>query len=83
MSIGDLNELLEIDLPDEDWDTVAGFVFSTLGHVPVKGESVEANGWRFAAEQVDGRRIRRVAGVPSPGGRSDAIDAGGEASAAT
>jgi len=60
MSIGDLNDLLELDLPDEDWDTVAGYVFSTLGHVPERGESVEFNGWCFAAEQVDGRRIRRV-----------------------
>jgi CBS domain containing-hemolysin-like protein len=60
MSIGDLNELLDIDVPDEDWDTVAGFVFGTLGHVPVTGESVEFDGWRFSAEQVDGRRIRQV-----------------------
>ena len=60
MGISDLNDLLEIDLPDEDWDTVAGFVFSTLGHVPERGEAVSANGWRFAAEQLDGRRIRRV-----------------------
>jgi CBS domain containing-hemolysin-like protein len=60
MSIGDLNDLLEIELPDEDWDTIAGYVFSTLGHVPVEGEAVEANGWRFAADELDGHRIRRV-----------------------
>jgi DNA-binding winged helix-turn-helix (wHTH) protein len=69
MSIGDLNELLEIALPDEDWDTIAGYVFSTLGHVPVKGEAVESNGWRFAAEQLDGRRIRRVRVSVTPDGR--------------
>jgi CBS domain containing-hemolysin-like protein len=67
MSIGDMNDLLEIELPDEDWDTVAGFVFSTLGHVPVKGEGVESNGWRFAAEQLDGHRIRRVKVSVVPG----------------
>ena len=67
MSIGDLNELLEIELPDEDWDTIAGFVFSTLGHVPVKGEAVESNGWRFAAEELDGRRIRQRAGLGRAG----------------
>ncbi|MGD9703776.1 MAG: hemolysin family protein [Acidimicrobiia bacterium] len=60
MSVGDLNDLLEIDVPDEDWDTVAGFVFGTLGHVPVPGESVEFDGWLFTAEQVAGRRIRQV-----------------------
>ena len=42
MGIGDLNDLLEIELPDEDWDTVAGFVFSTLGHVPERGEAVSS-----------------------------------------
>ena len=68
MSIGDLNDLLDIEVPDEDWDTVAGFVFGTLGHVPVTGESVEFDGWRFSAEQVDGRRIRqvRIAGLGVP-----------------
>jgi magnesium and cobalt exporter, CNNM family len=60
MAIDDLNELLEIRLPDGDWDTVAGFLFGTLGHVPDRGEAVEAHGWRFAAEEVDGRRIRQV-----------------------
>jgi putative hemolysin len=60
MGIDEVNELLEADLPDEDWDTVAGFVFGSLGHVPRAGESVEYRGWQFAAEQVDGRRIRRV-----------------------
>jgi CBS domain containing-hemolysin-like protein len=60
MSVDDLNELLEISLPDEDWDTAAGFVFSTLGHVAELGESVVAHGWRFRVEEVDGRRIRKV-----------------------
>ena len=70
MGISDLNDLLEIALPDEDWDTVAGFVFSTLGHVPERGEAVSANGWRFAAEQLDGRRIRRVRISVEPRGTS-------------
>lgn len=60
MAVGDLNELLAVTLPDDDWDTVAGFVFGTLGHVPVPGESVDLAGWRFAADAVEGRRIRRV-----------------------
>jgi CBS domain containing-hemolysin-like protein len=59
-SIDDLNDLLDIALPNEDWDTVAGFVFGTLEHVPEPGESVEFDGWRFVAEEVEGRRIRRI-----------------------
>ena len=42
-------------------------MFSTLGHVPVKGEAVESNGWRFAAEELDGHRIRRVRVSVGPG----------------
>jgi CBS domain containing-hemolysin-like protein len=83
MSISDLNELLEIDLPDEDWDTVAGFVFSTLGHVPERGEAVSSNGWRFAAEQLDGRRIRRVRISVESQGTAQEGDGGHDDHAAT
>ena len=60
MSISDLNDLLDIGLPDDDWETVAGFLFGTLEHVPAAGESVTKDGWRFTATEVEGRRIRRV-----------------------
>jgi putative hemolysin len=60
MSIGDLNDLLGTDLPDDDWDTVGGFLFGTLEHVPDVGEAVELDGWRFEAAEVEGRRIRKV-----------------------
>jgi CBS domain containing-hemolysin-like protein len=59
-NVSDLNERLGVDLPDEEWDTVAGFVFGTLEHVPDPGEEVDFNGWRFIVEQVEGRRIRSV-----------------------
>lgn len=59
-NVSDLNERLGVELPDEEWDTVAGFVFGTLEHVPDPGEAVEYNGWRFVVEQVEGRRIRSV-----------------------
>jgi CBS domain containing-hemolysin-like protein len=60
MSISDLNELLDLGLPDDHWETVAGFLFGTLEHVPTEGESVTRDGWRFMATEVEGRRIRRV-----------------------
>ena len=59
-SIDDLNDLLDVQLPNEDWDTIAGFVFGTLEHVPEPGEAVEFDGWRFVTEEVEGRRIRRI-----------------------
>ena len=59
-SIDDLNKLLDGELPNDDWDTVGGLVFNTLEHVPVPGETLEIDRWRFTAEEIDGRRIRRV-----------------------
>ncbi len=59
-SVGDVNDLLDIRIPDDDWDTIAGFVFNMLEHVPVPGEYVDHDGWRFAAEAVEGRRIAVV-----------------------
>jgi CBS domain containing-hemolysin-like protein len=59
-SVDDLNELLDIRLPDDDWDTVGGFVFGTLGRVPTPGDHVDFAGWRFTAEQVEGRRVRQI-----------------------
>ena len=59
-SVGDLNDLLDLELPDEDWDTIGGFVFGTLEHVPEVGESIDHDGWRFTVEEMEGRRVRRV-----------------------
>ena len=68
MSIDDLNDLLHVNLPNDDWDTIAGFVFSTLEHVPEPGEAIEFDGWQFVTDEVEGRRIRRiriVVGLPT------------------
>jgi CBS domain containing-hemolysin-like protein len=74
-SIDDLNDLLHVNLPNEDWDTIAGFVFGTLEHVPELGEAVEFAGWRFVTDEVEGRRIRRVRIVVGQGHDSDSVDA--------
>jgi CBS domain containing-hemolysin-like protein len=60
MSIDELNELLDAELPEGDWDTVGGLVYSLLGHVPAEGETVENHDIRLTAERVQGRRIGRV-----------------------
>jgi CBS domain containing-hemolysin-like protein len=60
MSVSDFNDHFDARLPDEDWDTVGGFVFGTLEHVPEPGESLEHDGWRFTVVELEGRRIRSV-----------------------
>jgi putative hemolysin len=60
MPLDEVNELLHLELPEGDWDTIGGLVFNALGHVPTEGEAVEIDGHRLRAERVDGRRIGRV-----------------------
>ncbi len=60
--IYDLNELLEVELPeDDDFDTVAGYILERLGRVPESGESLEADGLRFEVLEATPTRIDRVA----------------------
>ena len=63
--IDELNEQLGLYLPEEeDYDTVAGFIFSTLGHIPEVGESVdfehEGKTVRLTVTDVTRRRIEKV-----------------------
>ncbi len=68
MPIDEVNELLGANFPDGDWDTIGGFVFNILGHVPTEGESIDHHSHRLTAEKVQGRRIGRVriTKVPKP-----------------
>ena len=55
------------ELPEgDDWDTVAGLLFTQLGHVPDQGESIEVDGFVLTADVMDGRRIERVRITPRP-----------------
>ena len=58
--IDDVNELLEVQLPHEEWDTVAGLMYGLLGAVPTQGETVTFDKITFTAEKVQGRRIASV-----------------------
>jgi CBS domain containing-hemolysin-like protein len=66
MPIDEVNELLSACFPEGDWDTVGGYMFNLLGHIPTEGESVEVDGFRLIAEKVQGRRIGRVRIVRVP-----------------
>ena len=55
-----LEEMLHADLAGEDYETVAGMIFTTLGRVPKAATVVTKNGFRFVVERADKRRIYRV-----------------------
>ena len=66
MPIDEVNELLSVELPHEEWDTVGGLVFGLTGRVPSAGEVVEYDSLKFRTERVSGRRIQKVVIMKSP-----------------
>jgi putative hemolysin len=60
INVDDINDELDLELPEGNWDSLGGLVFGLLGRVPVPGDSVETGGARIIVERVDGRRVMRV-----------------------
>jgi putative hemolysin len=58
--IDDFNEQFEQELPQDDYHTVAGFVFGALGRAAEAGDEVLHDGLRFHVLEVDGPRIERL-----------------------
>ena len=77
LNIGDVADELGIDIPNEDFDSVGGFVFSALERVPEPGDAIDFEGFAFVVESVEGRRVRRVRITPAPqdGGDDSAAEA--------
>lgn len=60
VSIDEVNELLDVELPDEEWDTVGGLMLGLLGSIPAEGQEVGFQNLVFEAEHVQGRRIAKI-----------------------
>jgi CBS domain containing-hemolysin-like protein len=60
VDLDDFNEIMESTLPRDEADTLAGFMYSRIGRVPVGGENVQVEDLELTVEQVSGRRIRKV-----------------------
>ncbi len=60
MPIDEVNELLSVELPHDEWDTVGGLVFGLTGRVPIAGEKLTYDSLEFTTERVTGRRIQKV-----------------------
>jgi CBS domain containing-hemolysin-like protein len=58
--VDDLEEVVERDLPEGDWDTVGGLVLGLAGRVPEEGEVFHLEGLSVTPELVQGRRVSRV-----------------------
>jgi len=60
LDVYSLSKLLDIELDNDEADTLGGLLFSLMEHVPDQGESIEYQGWRFTVLALDGRRIEQV-----------------------
>jgi putative hemolysin len=60
MSIDEVNEILDVDLPAEEWDTIGGLMLGLLGSIPGEGQEVTFLNLTFKAERVIGRRISKI-----------------------
>lgn len=59
--IGMVNDELELSLPDDDnYDTLGGFIFDRLGHIPGEGEAFDDEGVRFTVMAAERTRVNRV-----------------------
>lgn len=61
MSVYDVNEFLDLEIPEkEEYDSLAGYVFHTLGRIPRPGESVETTTFRLVIQSGSARRLHSI-----------------------
>ena len=58
--IEDLNEALDLNLPVDDFQTVAGFVFGMLGREPQVQDAIQFEDFIFTVQELDGLRIKTL-----------------------
>lgn len=58
--IDELNERYNLNIPDEEFNTVGGFVFGLIGHEPKEGDSVAFEDLTFTVVEMDGHRVDKV-----------------------
>ena len=60
MSIEEVNQEMEIELPDGEYETLAGFVLDILGHIPTEGEQFDFNDLKFEILEMQDLKIEEI-----------------------
>jgi len=60
LTIDDANDLGGVELPQGDYDTVAGFIYDRLGVIPHPGDRVETDTMVLVVKELAGRRVTKV-----------------------
>jgi putative hemolysin len=76
LNLDEFREKTGVTLPEGPYETAAGFVMASLGHLPQTGESIGVPGWLLTVLSLDGRRVERLAVMPIPAGNETVDDIG-------
>jgi len=57
VSLREVNERLDLDLPEDQYDTIGGYLFGRLSRVGMVGDAVDVPDGRFRITRMRGRRI--------------------------
>ena len=60
-NIHELNERFGLDVPDDEYTTIGGYIFGALGRVPVPGDRITASHAIFTVNAMNGRRVDTLA----------------------
>ena len=60
MRIEEVNEEMELELPEGDYETVAGFVLHLLGHIPKTNEQLRYRGLKLVITEMRGLKIEKI-----------------------
>jgi len=60
MRIEEVNEEMELGLPEGDYETVAGFVLHLLGHIPKTNEKLRYKGMKLVITEMRGLKIEKI-----------------------
>ncbi|MCK4369299.1 MAG: HlyC/CorC family transporter [Dehalococcoidales bacterium] len=60
MRIEEANEEMDLDLPEGDYETVAGFVLDLLGHIPKQGERLKYKKMKIVITEMRGMKIEKI-----------------------
>ena len=58
--VDEINELIGVELTDEEFHTIGGFIFGLFGHLPKVGEQLRYHDLRFLILEMDGKKIEKI-----------------------
>ena len=64
LSVRDANQYLKLDIPEDRYTTIAGFLMDRAGRILQRGDKVDHERGDFEIERVEKRRIMRVRFIP-------------------